>query len=148
MNVLRPPLTAPSYLVPFLSQEEVADISVLDPASAHVELIERNNVLREVVSNTIIRSKLTADRFLKRQQISDLPYHQPQSPCSALRAQAICRAQAPCTHALTDLLSPMNQPSPLDDSCGSLCFRYCHVLLSIVFQVYLFSGFQFFKYYG
>ena len=24
----------------------------------------------------------------------------------------------------------------------------CHVLLSIVFQVYLFSGFQFFKYYG
>ena len=54
----------------------------------------------------------------------------------------------PCTHALTDLLSPMNQPSPLGDSCGSLCFLYCHVLLSIVFQVYLFSGFQFFKYYG
>ena len=38
--------------------------------------------------------------------------------------------------------------SPLDDSRGSLCSRYCHVLLSIVFQVYLFSGFQFFKYYG
>ena len=74
--------------------------------------------------------------------------HQPQIPCSALRAQAICRVRAPCTHALTDLLSPMNQSSPLDDSCGSLCFRYCHVLPSIVFQVYLFSGFQFFKYYG
>ena len=74
--------------------------------------------------------------------------HHPQSLCSALRAQAICRARAPCTHALTDLLSPMNQPSPLNDSCGSLCFRYCHVLPSIVFQVYLFSGFQFFKYYG
>ena len=44
-------------------------------------------------------------------------------------------AQAPCTHALTALLSPMNQPSPLDDSCGSFCFRYCHVLPSIVFQV-------------
>ena len=26
--------------------------------------------------------------------------------------------------------------------------HYCHVLLSIVFQVYLFSGFQFFKCYG
>ena len=38
--------------------------------------------------------------------------------------------------------------SPLDDSRGSFCFRYCHVLLSIVFQVYLFSGSQFFKYYG
>ena len=74
--------------------------------------------------------------------------HQPQSPCSALRAQAICWARAPCTHALTALLSLINQPSPLDDSCGSLCFRYCHVLPSIVFQVYLFSGFQFFKYYG
>ena len=34
---------------------------------------------------------------------------------------------------MTDLLSPINQPSPLDDSCGSLCFRYCHVLPSIVF---------------
>ena len=45
--------------------------------------------------------------------------------------------QAPCPHALTALLSLLNQPSPLDDSCGSLCFRYCHVLLSIVFQVCL-----------
>ena len=61
--------------------------------------------------------------------------HQPQSPCSALRAQAICRAQAPYTHALTALLSLINHPSPFDGSCGSLCFRYCHVLLSIVFQV-------------
>ena len=26
--------------------------------------------------------------------------------------------------------------SPLDGSCGSFCFWYCHVLLSIVFQVY------------
>ena len=46
-------------------------------------------------------------------------------------------------HALTTLLSLMNQLSPLDDSRGSFCFRYCHVLLSIVFQVYLFSGFSF-----
>ena len=56
--------------------------------------------------------------------------------------------QTPCLHALTALLPLMNQLSPLDDSRGSLCFRYCHVLLSIVFQVYLFSGCQFFKCYG
>lgn len=56
--------------------------------------------------------------------------------------------QVPRLHALTTLLSLINQLSPLDDSRGSFCFRYCHVLLSIVFQVYLFPGFQFFKYYG
>ena len=43
---------------------------MLDTISAHVKLIQGNNILREVVSNTIIRTKLTADRFLRRQQIS------------------------------------------------------------------------------
>ena len=45
---------------------------MLDPVSAHIELIERNNVLREVVSNVIICAKLTVDRFLRCQQVSDL----------------------------------------------------------------------------
>ena len=40
-----------SYLVPFLGQEEITDISVLDPVSTHIELIEGNNVFGEVVSN-------------------------------------------------------------------------------------------------
>ena len=40
-----------SYSVPFLSQEEVADIPVLDPVSAHIELIEENNVLRKVIAD-------------------------------------------------------------------------------------------------
>ena len=39
-------------LIPFLRQEEIADISVFDPVSAHIELIERNNVLREVVADS------------------------------------------------------------------------------------------------
>ena len=38
-------------LVPFLSQEEVADIPVFDPVSAHIELIEENNVLRKVIAD-------------------------------------------------------------------------------------------------
>ena len=59
-------------LVPFLSQEEIADIPVLDPVSAHIELIERNNVLREVVADAVIRAELTVDRFFRCQKISDL----------------------------------------------------------------------------
>jgi len=41
-------------LVPFLSQEEIADIPVLDPVSAHIELIEGNNVLREVIADAVV----------------------------------------------------------------------------------------------
>ena len=46
--------------------------------------------------------------------------------------------QAPGPHALTALLPLMNQLSLLVHPCDSLCFWYCHVLLSIVFQVCLF----------
>ncbi len=42
------------YSVPFLSQEEVADIPVLNPVSAHIELIEGNNVLRKVIADAVI----------------------------------------------------------------------------------------------
>ena len=45
---------------------------MLDPVSAHVELIERNNVLREVVADAIIRDKLTADCFFRCQQVAHL----------------------------------------------------------------------------
>ena len=41
-----------------LRQEKTAIISVPDTISAHVKLIQGNNILREVVSNTIIRTKL------------------------------------------------------------------------------------------
>ena len=58
------------YSVPFLSQEEVADISVLDTISAHVKLIKRNNVLWEVVSDVVIRAKLTNHRFFRCQRSS------------------------------------------------------------------------------
>ena len=50
-------------LVPFLSQEELTDIPVLDPVSAHVELIKGNNVLWEVVADAVIRAELAADGF-------------------------------------------------------------------------------------
>ena len=59
-------------LVPFLSQEEITDIPVLDPVSSHIKLIERNNVFREVVADRVIRTKLTVDRFVGGQQIAHL----------------------------------------------------------------------------
>ena len=45
---------------------------MFDPVSAHIELIERNNVLREVVADRVIRTKLTVDGFFRCQQVSDL----------------------------------------------------------------------------
>ena len=45
---------------------------MLDPVSAHVELIGGDNVLREVVADVIIRTKLAVDCFFRRQQVSDL----------------------------------------------------------------------------
>ena len=59
-------------LVPFLSQEEIADIPMFNPISAHIELIERNNVLREVVADRVIRAELAVDRFVGGEQIAHL----------------------------------------------------------------------------
>ena len=45
---------------------------MLDPVSTHIELIERNNVFREVVADAVIRTKLTVDRFVGGEQIAHL----------------------------------------------------------------------------
>ena len=45
---------------------------MFDPVSAHVELVKGDNVLREVVADVIIRTKLAVDCFFRRQQVSDL----------------------------------------------------------------------------
>ena len=45
---------------------------MLDPVSAHVELIERNNVLREVIADVVIRAELAVDRFVGGEQIAHL----------------------------------------------------------------------------
>ena len=45
---------------------------MLDPVSAHVELIERNNVLREVIADVVIRAELAVDRFVGSEQIAHL----------------------------------------------------------------------------
>ena len=45
---------------------------MLDAVSAHVGLIGGDNVLREVVADVIIRTKLAVDCFFRCQQLSDL----------------------------------------------------------------------------
>lgn len=50
-------------LIPFFHQKKIADIPVFDSVAAHVELVEGNNILREVIPDTVIRSKLTGNRF-------------------------------------------------------------------------------------
>ena len=60
-----------TYL-PFLCQQKIADVAVLDPVSAHVELIQRDNIFRVVITDVIICSKLTLDGFIGCQQIGNL----------------------------------------------------------------------------
>ena len=45
---------------------------MLDAVLAHIKLIERNNVLGEVIADRVIRAELATDRFFRRQQVSDL----------------------------------------------------------------------------
>ena len=45
---------------------------MFDPISAHVKLIERNNVLREVIADVVIRAELAVDRFVGGEQIAHL----------------------------------------------------------------------------
>ena len=63
-------------LVPFLSQEEVTDISVLDPISAHVELIEGNNVLRKATAqqfqiHDILQNEIDVPHIAAKDRLAD-----------------------------------------------------------------------------
>ena len=45
---------------------------MLDAVAAHIELVERNHILREIVADTVIRAKLAGDRLVRRQKIRHL----------------------------------------------------------------------------
>ena len=59
-------------LIPFLCQQEIADVAVLDPVSAHVELIQRDNIFRVVIADIVIRAELTLNGLIGCQQIGNL----------------------------------------------------------------------------
>ena len=44
VNFYRLTPKADFILIPFLCQQEITDVAVLDPVSAHVELIQRDNI--------------------------------------------------------------------------------------------------------
>ena len=59
-------------LIPFLCQQEITDVAVLDPVSAHVELIQRDNIFRVVIADIVIRTELTLNGLIGCQQIGNL----------------------------------------------------------------------------
>ena len=48
-----------AFSVPFLSQEKIPDIAVLDTVAAHVKLVEGDNIFGVIVPDTIVCPKLT-----------------------------------------------------------------------------------------
>lgn len=59
-------------LIPFLHQKEVPYVSVFNAVAAHVELVKRNDVFREVVADAAIYSELTGYSLFRRKQIGYL----------------------------------------------------------------------------
>ena len=60
------------FLVPLVHQKEIADIPVFDTIAAHVKLVERNNILWEVVADGIISPKLPGNGLLRCKEVRHL----------------------------------------------------------------------------
>jgi len=58
--------------VPFLLQQEVPDIAVLDPTLAHIKFIQGDNILGKVIADTVIDAKLPPDGIFRGQQVIHL----------------------------------------------------------------------------
>ena len=54
-----------AHLIPFFFQQKIPDITVSDPVPAHIELIQSNDILRKIVANVVIDSKLPLNRILR-----------------------------------------------------------------------------------
>ncbi len=50
--------------VPFFGQQEVAEIPVLDPVAAHIKLIQRDNMLGEVIPDADKSAELPLNRLI------------------------------------------------------------------------------------
>ena len=72
VNFYRLTPKADFILIPFLCQQEITDVAVLDPVSAHVELIQRDNIFRVVIADIVIRAELTLNSLIGCQQIGNL----------------------------------------------------------------------------
>ena len=57
------------FSVPLVHQKEIADVPMLDPIPAHVKLVERYDILREVVADGIISPKLPGNGFLRSKEV-------------------------------------------------------------------------------
>ena len=64
VNFYRLTPKADFILIPFLCQKEITDVAVLDSVSAHVELIQRDNIFRVVIADIVIRAELTLNGLI------------------------------------------------------------------------------------
>ena len=58
--------------VPFFLKKKVPDIAVLDPVASHIKLIQGDDVLGKVVTDTAIDAKFLLDGIFRCQQVSHL----------------------------------------------------------------------------
>ena len=58
--------------VPFLLQQKVPDIAVLDSVAAHIKLIQGDHILGKIIADTIIDAKFALYGICGGQQISHL----------------------------------------------------------------------------
>ena len=56
-------------LIPFFLQQEVPDVAVLDPVTAHIKFIQGDNVLGEIIPDARKGAELPPDGILRGQQI-------------------------------------------------------------------------------
>lgn len=47
-------------------------MSVLNPVTAHIKLVQRDDIFRKIVANTGENAKLSSDSILRGQQVSNL----------------------------------------------------------------------------
>ena len=71
-NLKRSPFFLSITYLPFLCQQKIADVAVLDPVSVPVELIQRDNIFRVVIADIVIRTELTLNGLIGCQQIGNL----------------------------------------------------------------------------
>lgn len=60
------------FLFPVFCEEEIADVSMFDAVTAHVEFVEGDDVFRIVVPDAVINAEFAGDGFFACQEVGDL----------------------------------------------------------------------------
>lgn len=61
-----------SVLIPFHCRKKITDIAMFNAVTAHIKLIEGDDILGKIIPDAVINAKLSADSVFRGQQIADL----------------------------------------------------------------------------